>query len=62
MGVRLSVDDFGTGHASLHYLRQIPSDEVKIDRSFVANMAHSEEDRTLVKTAIEMIHSSGASQ
>ncbi len=57
MGVRLSVDDFGTGHASLHYLRQIPSDEVKIDRSFVANMAESEEDRTLVKTAIEMIHS-----
>ncbi|MGN3973356.1 EAL domain-containing protein [Tsuneonella sp. SYSU-LHT278] len=56
-GVRLSVDDFGTGHASLHYLRQIPSDEVKIDRSFVANMAHSDEDRMLVKTAIEMIHS-----
>ncbi|MCT2558143.1 EAL domain-containing protein [Tsuneonella sp. YG55] len=57
LGVRLSVDDFGTGHASLHYLRQIPSDEVKIDRSFVANMAHSQEDRTLVKTAIDMIHS-----
>ncbi len=57
MGVMLSVDDFGTGHASLHYLRQIPCDEVKIDRSFVANMEHSEEDRTLVKTAVEMIHS-----
>lgn len=59
MGVRLSVDDFGTGHASLHYLRQIPSDEVKIDRSFVANMIESAEDRTLVKTAIEMILSLG---
>jgi EAL domain-containing protein (putative c-di-GMP-specific phosphodiesterase class I)/CHASE2 domain-containing sensor protein len=57
MGIGLSVDDFGTGHASLHYLRQIPSCEVKIDRSFVANIEHSAEDRALVKTAIEMIHS-----
>lgn len=57
MGIGLSVDDFGTGHASLHYLRQIPSDEVKIDRSFISNIEHSAEDRALVKTAIEMIHS-----
>lgn len=59
MGINLSVDDFGTGHASLHYLRQIPSNEVKIDRSFVAGMASSPEDRMLVKTAIDMIHSLG---
>ncbi len=59
MGLGLSVDDFGTGHASLHYLRQIPSDEVKIDRSFVSNIEHSAEDRALVKTAVEMIHSLG---
>jgi diguanylate cyclase len=59
IGIGLSVDDFGTGHASLHYLRQIPSDEVKIDRSFVSNIEHSSEDRALVKTAIEMIHSLG---
>lgn len=59
MGLSLSVDDFGTGHASLHYLRQIPSDEVKIDRSFVSGMMESPEDRTLVRTAIEMIHSLG---
>lgn len=59
IGVRLSVDDFGTGHASLHYLRQIPSHEVKIDRSFVSGMMESREDATLVKTAIEMIHSLG---
>ncbi|WP_162935773.1 EAL domain-containing protein [Tsuneonella amylolytica] len=59
MGVRLSVDDFGTGHASLHYLRQIPSHEVKIDRSFISGMIDSTEDRALVKTAIDMIHSLG---
>lgn len=59
MGVDLSVDDFGIGHASLHYLRQIPAGEVKIDRSFVAGMATSGEDRALVRTAIDMIHSLG---
>lgn len=56
-GVRLSVDDFGIGHASLHYLRQIPADEVKIDRSFIVGMEHSSEDRALVRTAIDMIQS-----
>ncbi|WP_188644023.1 EAL domain-containing protein [Tsuneonella deserti] len=59
MGVKLSVDDFGSGHASLHYLRQIPADEVKIDRSFVTGMDTSLEDRALVRTSIEMIHSLG---
>lgn len=59
LGVRLSVDDFGIGHASLHYLRQIPADEVKIDRSFVVGMETSTEDRALVRTAIDMIHSLG---
>lgn len=59
MGVKLSVDDFGIGHASLHYLRRIPADEVKIDRSFVTLMDSSEEDRALVRASIEMIHSLG---
>lgn len=59
MGVGLSVDDFGIGHASLHYLRRIPADEVKIDRSFVATMDTSLDDRALVRTSIEMIHSLG---
>lgn len=61
MGVKLSVDDFGIGHASLHYLRRIPADEVKIDRSFVTLMDTSDEDRALVRTSIEMIHSLGRS-
>jgi EAL domain-containing protein (putative c-di-GMP-specific phosphodiesterase class I)/CHASE2 domain-containing sensor protein len=59
LGVKLSVDDFGIGHASLHYLRRIPADEVKIDRSFVTLMDTSIEDRALVRTSIEMIHSLG---
>jgi EAL domain-containing protein (putative c-di-GMP-specific phosphodiesterase class I)/CHASE2 domain-containing sensor protein len=59
LGVKLSVDDFGIGHASLHYLRRIPADEVKIDRSFVTLMDSSSEDRALVRTSIEMIHSLG---
>ena len=59
MGIGMSVDDFGIGHASLHYLRQIPAEEVKIDRSFVVGMQDSLEDRALVRTAIDMIHSLG---
>ncbi len=59
MGVQLSVDDFGTGHATLEHLRRIPADEVKIDQSFVMGMEENSEDRMLVKTAIDMIHSLG---
>jgi EAL domain-containing protein (putative c-di-GMP-specific phosphodiesterase class I) len=59
MGVKLSVDDFGMGHASLEYLRRIPADEVKIDRSFVSGIETCAEDRALVGSAIQMIHSLG---
>lgn len=59
LGVELSVDDFGTGNATLEYLRRIPCEEVKIDRTFVINMLRSPSDRALVKTAIDTIHSLG---
>ena len=56
-GFSLSIDDFGTGTASIGNLKSIPSDEVKIDRSFISNLCHSEEDRSIVQNAIAMIHS-----
>jgi len=59
MGIELSVDDFGTGHASLEQLRRIDAAEVKIDRSFVGQMDTCIEDRALVQSAINMIHSLG---
>jgi histidine ammonia-lyase len=54
MGLRLSVDDFGTGYTSLGYLRRLPITELKIDRSFVANMTTSEEDAVIVRSTIDL--------
>jgi EAL domain-containing protein (putative c-di-GMP-specific phosphodiesterase class I) len=53
-GVRLAIDDFGTGYSSLSYLRQFPVDQVKIDRTFVAGVSRSTEDRAVVKAIIEL--------
>ncbi len=47
-GIRIAVHDFGTGYASLAYLRQYPADVLKIDRSFVADIATDDYDRRLV--------------
>lgn len=57
LGVHVGLDNFGTGHSSLSYLRDLPLDEVKIDRSFIADMSLG--DETLVRTVIEMGHSLG---
>jgi diguanylate cyclase len=54
MGLRLSVDDFGTGYTSLSYLRRLPISELKIDRSFVLHMASSEEDAVIVRSTIDL--------
>ncbi|WP_133479768.1 putative bifunctional diguanylate cyclase/phosphodiesterase [Cognatilysobacter segetis] len=59
-GVRISLDDFGTGNASLTYLRQLRPDEVKIDRTFIAGVIGSETDRAIVRSTIELAHSLGA--
>mgnify|MGYP002078662344 CR=1 FL=1 len=57
MGLRLSIDDFGTGNATIDYLRYLPASEVKIDKVFVSSMESSKEDFLLVQSIIEMAHS-----
>jgi EAL domain-containing protein (putative c-di-GMP-specific phosphodiesterase class I) len=56
LGVRLSIDDFGTGFSSLTYLRQFPVQNVKIDRSFVKDIPESESSKTLVRAIISLGH------
>jgi EAL domain-containing protein (putative c-di-GMP-specific phosphodiesterase class I) len=58
-GVRVSIDDFGTGHSSLAYLKNLPVHEVKIDRSFIAPLTVSPHDRLIVHAMIELAHNLG---
>lgn len=58
-GVHFSLDDFGTGYSSLSYLRKLPVDEIKIDQSFVKDMARNESDAEIVSATINLAHNLG---
>ena len=60
-GIRLSIDDFGTGYSSLQQLHRAPFSELKIDRSFVANIRHDPEARSIVKICTMLGHELGMS-
>ncbi len=59
MGVLLSIDDFGTGYSSLAYLKQMPVDELKIDKSFVMGMLEDKSDVVIVRSIIDLAHNIG---
>jgi EAL domain-containing protein (putative c-di-GMP-specific phosphodiesterase class I)/GGDEF domain-containing protein len=59
IGIRLAIDDFGSGYTSLAHLRRLPIDELKIDRPFVGRMLEDEGDRALVRSAIDLGHHFG---
>lgn len=59
MGYRFSIDDFGTGYSSLAYLKKLPLTELKIDKSFVIDLLHSENDAVIVNATINLAHNLG---
>jgi diguanylate cyclase (GGDEF)-like protein/PAS domain S-box-containing protein len=59
LGIRLALDDFGTGYSSLHHLARFPLDRIKIDRTFVAQIASSAQGEALVSAMIDLAHRLG---
>ena len=55
-GVMISIDDFGTGYSSLSHFKNIPADELKIDKSFILGMAHDKADEKIVRSIIDLAH------
>lgn len=61
MGIRLSIDDFGTGYSSMSYLKKLPFDSLKIDRSFINDLKYNKDDTAITRAIITMAHSLGMS-
>ena len=59
LGCRLAIDDYGTGYSSLAYLQRLPFDELKIDKSFVTNMARDAGDAMIVRSTVDLAHKMG---
>jgi diguanylate cyclase (GGDEF)-like protein len=59
MGIELSIDDFGTGYSSLAYLKRMPVQQLKIDRSFVSEMITDRDDAVIVRSTIDLAHNLG---
>jgi EAL domain-containing protein (putative c-di-GMP-specific phosphodiesterase class I) len=59
LGLRVSIDDFGTGHSSLVYLKRLPVHTLKVDKSFVAEMDSDEENASIVRATIDLAHNLG---
>ena len=59
LGLRTALDDFGTGYSSLSYLRSFPFDKLKIDQSFVREMAYRPDCRAIVKSVLDLAHELG---
>jgi len=59
LGVRISLDDFGTGESSLKWLKHLPVDELKIDRTFVGRLTNDQADFTIVRSIVELSHGLG---
>lgn len=59
IGIQLSIDDFGTGFSSMTYLKQLPVDELKIDKSFIIGLDTDKSNDAIVRSTIDLVHNLG---